>query len=69
MKVGQCRLYYKHTVKCIVALHVSACSTFGFSATEWRVYHASKLPLRIAWCDSNIIFPSWCVYLSCEEGT
>jgi hypothetical protein len=41
----------------------------GFSATEWIVYHALKLPLRIAWCDKNSIFPSWYVCLLCEEGT
>jgi hypothetical protein len=69
MNIGQCKLYDKHTVKYSGAVHLSACSPCCFSTTEETVHHASKLPLRIAWCDSNIIFRSWYACLSCEEGT
>jgi hypothetical protein len=69
LNTGQCRLNDKHTLKYRGAVHLSACSPCCFSITEGTVHHASQLPLRIVWCDSNIIFRSWYACLSFEEGT
>ena len=69
LNIGKCTLCYIHTIKFSVAVHVSACSTFCFSATEEPVHRATELACRFVWCDINIMLRSWYVCLSCEEGT